>query len=303
LLAHMFTWKEVDTLSYLFLFHFILYYIMADTSLYNATETPVLISNIEVLELLQKQRIKRQQLEVAAAAQIKGGGEPQQQHQGDNSGGDGGDGNGSRPLAKKHRRVRHRDWIEEKVMQYIQSTPCMQIVNSNRPERHQLEKKLTSLPKKKSSIGSSSSESSTFNSATTLTTDASTNGSTGQQKQQHGGGYGLMPAEALQILNFMPTQMVEIHLMIEELNERMTEKQQEEFLKFMRDTIASFQNKNNGDKYAVTTKNTTRSSATASSVPTASSLTTTAQKDMSMETESSESMVAAHKVMVEQAPT
>jgi RNA polymerase Rpb4 len=300
---------------------------MADASLYNATETPVLISNIEVFELLKKQQKKRLQHEVVLVAAQNTG----EHGAGDTGGGDGG--NNGRPLAKKHRRVRHRDWIEEKVMQYIQSTPCMQIANSNRPERHQLEKKLTSPPKKKSMSSSSScsSESSTFKKTMMNTTDASTTTCSaniiGQQQQQHhhgfsgGSGYGLMPAEALQILNFMPTQLVEIHLMIEELNERMTEKQQEEFLKFMSDTIDSFQNNNNKGGYkhgpiTTTSSNTTAAIAgsTAPFIATASSSTpaagadATTAKNMRMKTEMTnpamdKAMAVAPIVMVKQEPT
>jgi RNA polymerase Rpb4 len=274
----------------------ILNYIMADASLYNATETPVLISNIEVLELLQKQQKQRVEQEKAAAQ--RGGGE--QQQQGDNNG------DAGRPLAKKQRRVRHRDWIEEQVMLYIQSTPCMQIANSTRPERHQLEKKLTNLPKKKG-IGSSSESFNSTTTMTTTTTDASSTGSNGAGQQLHlqqQGGYGLMPAEALQILNFMPTQMVEIHLMIEELNERMTEKQQEEFLKFMSNTISSFQNKN--DKQPSTTSTTTATPAATAPTPPTTASSAAAANDMAMETETSAAMAEATVspvVMVKQEPT
>jgi hypothetical protein len=43
-------------------------------------------------------------------------------------------------------------------------------------------------------------------------------------------GFGLTQAEALQILNFMPTEAVELHLLIEDLDSRLTQKQQDGLL-------------------------------------------------------------------------
>jgi hypothetical protein len=43
-------------------------------------------------------------------------------------------------------------------------------------------------------------------------------------------GYGVTEAESIQILNLMPTEPVEIHLMVEDLHARMSETKQEELL-------------------------------------------------------------------------
>ena len=43
-------------------------------------------------------------------------------------------------------------------------------------------------------------------------------------------GFDLTEAEALQIMNMMPSEPVEIHLMVDELQSRMSEEKQEEFL-------------------------------------------------------------------------
>ena len=45
--------------------------------------------------------------------------------------------------------------------------------------------------------------------------------------------FGLTSAETLQILNFMPRETVEIHLIIQDLPSRLTEERQEELLKLI----------------------------------------------------------------------
>jgi hypothetical protein len=49
-------------------------------------------------------------------------------------------------------------------------------------------------------------------------------------------GFGLTEAESLQILNLMPKQAVEIHLMVDELHSRLSDARQQELL----DVIASY---------------------------------------------------------------
>mmetsp|Transcript_12450 Transcript_12450/g.27418 ORF Transcript_12450/g.27418 Transcript_12450/m.27418 type:complete len:152 (-) Transcript_12450:772-1227(-) len=44
-------------------------------------------------------------------------------------------------------------------------------------------------------------------------------------------GFGLTDAETLQILNHLPTEVVELHLLIEDLPSRLTEERQEELLR------------------------------------------------------------------------
>jgi len=56
-------------------------------------------------------------------------------------------------------------------------------------------------------------------------------------------GFNLTEAEALQIMNMMPSQPVEIHLMVDELQSRMSEEEQEEFLDF----ISSYTKESNDD--------------------------------------------------------
>lgn len=129
-------------------------------------DTPLLISNSEVLELLQSRLAAR---------------EPQ-----------------------KRRKFRDRDWIEEKVVDFLKTTPCTKLDVSFRDE---LMTRLTSRKKQKPS-GASNGSSWTM-------------------------GFDLTAAEALQIVNFMPSEPVEIHLMVEDLHKRMSEKEQDSLLELV----------------------------------------------------------------------
>ena len=125
------------------------------------SDAPHLISNIEVMELL-KTRLE------------------------------------SRASQKKSHKLRHRDWIEEKVHEHLQSTPCTRLDPSKREE---LQSALSSS--KKQAVASGAMQTT---------------------------GFGLTEAESLQILNFMPSEEVEIHLLIDDLHDRMPDKQQTDLL-------------------------------------------------------------------------
>lgn len=140
-----------------------------------ADELPVLISNLEVAELLQN-RIDQ------------------------------------RSGKKRSRQTRHRDWIEAKVLEYLKQTPCTKLDPSKREE-------FMSVLQTNKKV-------------------ASKNG------QAAATGFDLTEAESLQIVNFMPTEPVEIHLMIEELHARMTETKQDQLL----GVIASYAKKEPPDR-------------------------------------------------------
>jgi RNA polymerase Rpb4 len=158
-------------------------------------ETAVLIGNAEVLELLKSRLSERRRKLVEPSPALS---QQQQQRYG-----------------KPHKKLQHRDWIEEKVHDYLQSTPCVRLMDASR--RLELQ---TILRSSSSSSSSSSSrkQTTTIATATTTTTSKKTRG------------FDLTEAESLQILNFMPTEPVEIHLVIEELHARMSEKEQDELL-------------------------------------------------------------------------
>jgi hypothetical protein len=140
------------------------------------SEAPLLISNVEVMEFLQKRMSARSEKE------------------------------GKPNFRRRHNKFEHRDWIEEHVHSYLQTTPCVDLPIENVPE---LKGKLIASAQKKH------------------VTEGKDGASAVVSKPA---GFGLTEAESVQILNFMPREPVEIHLMIEELHGRMSEKRQEDLL-------------------------------------------------------------------------
>lgn len=121
----------------------------------NTDKPPDLVANIEVMQILEEQIAARKEA-------IK--------------------------ARKSGAILRQRDWIEEKVLAYLKSTPCVQADTEKMPT---LVKRLRGRPKE---------------------------------------GFGLTDAETLQVLNFMPREIVEMHLMIEDLQGRMSDERQEELM-------------------------------------------------------------------------
>lgn len=109
----------------------------------------------------------------------------------------------SRLSRKDGQKFRHRDWIAKKVHQYLSTqTPCTKLDSARRDELKDILQ--AGYKKRKVAIDSSSPL-----------------------------GFGLTEAEALQILNFLPSEPVEIHLMIEELHTRMPEREQDRLLELI----------------------------------------------------------------------
>ncbi len=164
------------------------------------SSNPVLLPNAELMSILEKDvsdNKKRMQAEI----------EKQKQKSRKN---------GNERKAKN--RFAHRDWIQEQVLEYLRGTPSINIPKA----------KLNEL-KSKCMVGGTSSSSSPKNKKKRRTLG---NGESSQQPASPS--YGLTEAEALQILNFMPSEPVEIHLMVDELHDRMSEAKQEEFLNMIR---------------------------------------------------------------------
>lgn len=136
------------------------------------SDSPVLLSNSEVMEML-KTRIKERKEK-----------ESKQKRR-----------------TKQSKKYKHRDWIEEQVFEYLEKTPCMKVDASKRNAF-----KSTLMSTKKSRAN-------------------------GEAKRVTG--FGLTEAESMQILNFMPKERVEIHLMVEELHARMSETRQDELLELI----------------------------------------------------------------------
>jgi hypothetical protein len=164
-------------------------------------DSPVLLSNAEVMELLGKKIQARDE------------------HQ-----------------AKQYRRrdspkFAHRDWIEKYVHTYLQSTPCAGMstkkVGELKSKLMATIKKQQIITRKVGVVDSMDVDCTTAeNGDTPLSTPSTTITTTTT-------GFGLTEAESIQLLNFMPKEPVEIHLMIEELHGRMSEKRQAELLKLI----------------------------------------------------------------------
>lgn len=139
---------------------------------------PVLLGNLEVLELLQGRVDKR-----------------------------------------KNNSHNHRDWIETQVVDYLQNNSATTRLGTSR-NAHTLQTRLRQQKK--------------------------------MRTNNHGrtSAFDLTEAEALQIVNLVPTEPVEIHLLIEELHDRMTARQQQELL----ETIQSFTTTDAAKQEADTTK-------------------------------------------------
>lgn len=154
----------------------------------NNSDSPVLISNAEVLKMLNESITERKEKE---------------------------DRNQKKRRRNHTSKFQHLEWIEDHVQEYLQSTPCVQVDTS-----HVTELKSKFMASKKSSVKTT--------------------------------GFALTEAESIQLLNFMPQEPVEIHLMVEELHARMSEKGQEDLLEL----IGSYR-KDRGTPTTTTTTSTT----------------------------------------------
>jgi hypothetical protein len=134
----------------------------------NNSDSPVLISNAEVLKMLNESITERKEK----------------------------DGNQKKRRRNHTSKFQHLEWIEDHVQEYLHSTPCVQVDTSQVTE---LKSKF--MASKKSSVKTT--------------------------------GFALTEAESIQLLNFMPQEPVEIHLMVEELHARMSEKRQEDLLELI----------------------------------------------------------------------
>ena len=174
------------------------------------SESPVLLSNIEVMKLLQD-RIKSRE------------GTNQQPKR--------------RQKIKNSNKFQHRDWIEDKVHAYLETTPCVALQSTK--QMAELKSKLTSTKRLKRPSGGGSTPNSphskpTPSAPTSMGKELAEKTETDDDNETAATtGFGLTEAEAIQVLNFMPSEPVEIHLMIEELNARLSQKRQEELLELI----------------------------------------------------------------------
>jgi len=163
------------------------------------SRTPVLLPNTNIMKMLEKE-VRENKKRMAKEASS-----PKNQRR------------NNLHTNKNKNKFEHRDWIQEQVLDYLKSTPCVNIPIS---KLNELKSKCMSVRTKQRSPLKSQQDSQPD---TTTTMSSAT-------AMERTTGYGLTEAEAIQIVNFMPTEPVEIHLMVEDLHARMSEAKQEEFL-------------------------------------------------------------------------
>mgnify|MGYP001800654337 CR=1 FL=1 len=93
--------------------------------------------------------------------------------------------------------MQDKDWIEDQVAQYLDGTRCHAVTKQT--------ELMDILRSKKRSTSSSQRT-----------------------------GFGLTEAESLQVINSVPREPVEIHLLVEDLQTRMTERQQDDLLRVIK---------------------------------------------------------------------
>mmetsp|Transcript_11306 Transcript_11306/g.21153 ORF Transcript_11306/g.21153 Transcript_11306/m.21153 type:complete len:199 (-) Transcript_11306:106-702(-) len=167
-------------------------------------DVPALVTNIEVMNILSKRRTRQTEQQLN----------------------DESDKTTTNPTAttaqkKKADKLRHRDFIETKVFEYLQSTPCANVEFELMPE---FVSKLKGGSKERLLDATVPTKESLEEEVAKVGNDL--NNATSE-------GFHLTDAEILQILNHMPSEPVEIHLMIEDLMSRMDEEKQNNLLQLI----------------------------------------------------------------------
>mmetsp|Transcript_25253 Transcript_25253/g.53186 ORF Transcript_25253/g.53186 Transcript_25253/m.53186 type:complete len:233 (+) Transcript_25253:164-862(+) len=166
----------------------------------SVSSNPVLLPNAELMEMLEKDvRANQTELERHQKPRKKG------------------KSRGKSPFE-------HRDWIQKHVLEYLKDSPCVNIPTAKLRELKsrctKKESSSSSLRKKRKAGGVSQSSPSSSSSPSKAKSSPDV--------------YGLTEAEALQVLNHMPQEMVEMHLIVEDLHDRMSEAKQEDLLNMIR---------------------------------------------------------------------
>lgn len=206
----------------------------------NEKDVPTLISNLEVMFLLSKKLQDRH-------TTMEQSSHPMQD---DQLGTDiqlNSNYNHQKQTALQNRKFRHRNYVEEMVVDYVQSTACGNIDLEAVKDLHTLVSRLKRKPKSKrltmQQKENGTTSHSNNNNGIKFKEDPSANGSThtptlndesnstsASSQSASGEGFGLTDGEVVQVLNLVPRESVEIHLIVEDLTSRLSETRQEELL-------------------------------------------------------------------------
>mmetsp|Transcript_40491 Transcript_40491/g.69051 ORF Transcript_40491/g.69051 Transcript_40491/m.69051 type:complete len:194 (-) Transcript_40491:796-1377(-) len=154
-------------------------------------DAPSLVSNLEVMQLLQERMAARQSQENGSDVNSK-----IEQDNGIQKG----------PF-------QNRDWIEQTVLNHLQSSP----VGGSDVKLEDMPKLVEQLRRDPGADASIESASANATEETKLQT-----------------GYGLTNAETLQIINHLPSSLVEVHLLIEDIEKRGNLEEEEKHTQFLR---------------------------------------------------------------------
>jgi RNA polymerase Rpb4 len=187
-----------------------------------------LLTNLAVLELLQPRVEQRRQ---------------QQQEEGETLCGE----NAKRKQRKRRKSLRHRDWIEEQVVDYIRKSATVQFQSSKHALPLQMRLQKRSRKRKPSTVddptatkATNESDNSTalalsssllcMNGIFPSTDDASMHILEEEEEGNEETFFDFTEAEAIQVINFSPREPVDLHILIDDLSERLSVQQQEECL-------------------------------------------------------------------------
>ncbi len=211
-------------------------------------EVPALVTNLELMNILSKRLTTRKEEEEAAAALEHGSSSIES------------------CAKRKNSKLRHRDYIENSVYEYLAHSPCAGVdikkmptlvsrLRGSKSKAQAKQAQAKSQAKSKSSLqrGETNENNNTVKFVKTeegaeeqpagqpipigtneensdINANANVNANINANLNQ---GYGLTDAETLQVLNLMPTEPVEIHLMIEDLSNRLDEDEQNSLLELI----------------------------------------------------------------------
>ena len=169
-------------------------------------DSPYLLSNLEVFEILQP-RVKHRHGATGVAKLAS---------------------TNERAMKKRQKILRHRNWIEDEVVQYIQHTATMEFhsTKNSLPLHSILRRRKRRSPPDDTPVLSSASE-------TTAPTAISSALNDDVTKKRLTMGFHLTEAEVIQILNHSPKEMVDLHLYIDQIHDRFTISDQEEILRII----------------------------------------------------------------------